>query len=891
MMDEEVLLSDGSSARVRGLRADDDERVGRLYLGVSDRSRRLRFFSPVSAVSASRRSRQSVDDERSFSVVAQVDDRLIALADCHLLDDAGTVAEVAFLVHDDWQGHGLGTILLEHLARIARPRGVNTFRAAFLLENNRMREVLGDAGFTVSWSPTTHGVGEATLELAPTVAWRTAARIREHHAEVESIARLLSPASIAVVGAGRRRGSIGNAIVRNLIAGGFNGPVFPVNPRAANVEGLTGFASVAALPATPDLVVIAVPAAAVADVVRECGARGVHALVVISGGFAELPGGAREQAELVELARGSGMRLVGPNCVGIVNTHADVRMNATFSPVAPGRGRIGFASQSGGVGIELLARAHALGLGISSFVSLGNKADVSPNDLLQYWGDDPETDVVLLYLESFGNPRKFARLAEELARRKPIIAIKSGRTRAGARAARSHTAALTDLDAAVEELFRTTGVVRVDTLQEMFDAAAVMAHQPVPAGRRVAVMSNGGGPGILAADACIGAGLEVPTLTDTTRGALAAIAPAGASTQNPVDLIAAAGPDVFRAAGRVLLDSGEVDALLVLYVTLEVTSIEEVQQAVVDIACVAGGVPIVACFLGLEERVEPLEVPGTSRRVPAFEYPESAASVLARSAWLGEWRRRRRGVPVEVEVDRSRARQLVADELDRRPDGGWVELGAAIEVLAAYGIPVVETHLATTAAEAATAAADLGCAVALKAAAPGLVHKSDVGGVVLGVSGPDAAREAFDRMHDSLGDAMGGAWVQAMASPGVELIAGINHDPQFGALVVFGAGGTAAELQRDTTLRIPPITDVDVEEMLRSLRCSPLLFGYRNSPPVDTDALAAVLVRVGLLAADVPEIVEMDCNPLVATAGGVLAVDVKMRLAPVRDPTSAFSLE
>ena len=841
MIDEDVLLSDGSSARIRVEQPGDEALVRGLYLGVSDRTRRLRFFSPLPAATAARRGRPSVDDRRSCSLVAQVDDRLIGLADYQPVDDAGTVAEVAFLVQDEWQGRGLGTILLEHLARIGRSRGVTTFKAAFLLENHAMREVLGDAGFTVSWSPTTHGVGEATLELAPTTAWRAAARAREHHAEAESIARVLAPTSIAVVGAGRHRGSIGNAIVRNLLAGGFTGPVFPVNPHAATVEGLAAFASVAALPMTPDLVVIAVPAAAVADIVRACGARGVHALVVISGGFAELPGGAREQAELVELARGGGMRLVGPNCVGIVNTHPDVRMNATFSPVAAGRGRIAFASQSGGVGIELLARAHALGLGISSFVSLGNKADVSPNDLLQYWGDDPETDVVLLYLESFGNPRKFARLAGDLARRKPIIAIKSGRTQAGARAARSHTAALTDLDAAVEELFRTTGVVRVDTLQEMFDAASVMAHQPIPVGRRVAVMSNGGGPGILAADACIGAGLEVPTLSEATRGALAAIAPAGASTQNPVDLIAAAGPEVFRAAGRVLLGSGEVDALLVLYVTPEVTSIDEVEQAVVDLASGAGSIPVVACFLGLEDHVEPLAVPGTDRHVPAFEYPESAARALARSAWLGEWRGRAPGVPVAVPVDHARARRRVDDELARSPDGGWLGLEAAIEILTAYGIPVVETRRAMTAAEAAAAAADFGRPVALKAAAPELVHKSDVGGVVLGLSGADAVRAAFDRMHDSLRDEMGGAWVQAMAAPGVELIAGINHDPQFGALVVFGAGGTAAELQHDTTLRIPPLTDVDLQEMLRSLRCSPLLFGYRNSPPVDTDALADVL--------------------------------------------------
>ena len=887
----DVLLADGGSAHVRQLRAGDESLVRRLYREASDRSRYLRFFSSVPVASAVRDEQRSIDSDRSLSLVAEVEDHLVAMADYDLMDDAGTVAEVAFIVHDDWQGRGLGTILLEHLARVASARGVRTFKAAFLLENHAMRQVFRDAGFTMSWAPTEYGVGAATLDLVPTDVWRHTAESREHTAEARSMARVLAPTSIAVVGAGQRKDSIGAAIVRNLVAGGFTGPVFPVNPHAATIEGLASYPSVTDTPVAPDLAVIAVPAAAVAGVVRECGARGTRAVVVISGGFAELPGGEVEQRELVALARREGMRLVGPNCVGIVNTDPDIRMNATFSPVAPERGRIGFASQSGGVGIELLARAHALGLGISSFVSLGNKADVSPNDLLQYWGDDPETDVVLLYLESFGNPRKFARLADDLARRKPIIAMKSGRTQAGARGARSHTAALADLDSAVDELFRATGVVRVDTLQEMFDAAAVMAHQPIPEGRRVAIMSNGGGPGILAADACVAAGLEVPTLSEATRGALEATALPGASVQNPVDLIAAASADSYRSAGRVLLESGEIDALMVLYVTPQVTSVEDVERAVVDIARDANGIPLVACFLGLDGRVEPLAVDGTATHVPTFEYPESAARALARAVWLGEWRRRPRGVPAEPPVGRVRARQRVADELGCHPDGGWLGFDVASAILADYGIPVVETRYAASGVDAAAMADEVGYPVALKAAAPELVHKTDVGGVALGLATPDAVRDAFDRMRGSLDDAMGGAFVQRMAEPGVELIAGINHDPQFGALVVFGIGGTAAELQHDTTMRIPPLTDVDLDEMLRALRGSPLLFGYRSAPPVDTAALADVLARVGSLAVDIPELVELDCNPLVATPSGVVVVDVKLRLAPDTHPPRAFTLE
>jgi acetyl coenzyme A synthetase (ADP forming)-like protein len=703
--------------------------------------------------------------------------------------------------------------------------------------------------------------------------------------QARAVARLLAPSSIAVVGAGRRRDSIGNAIVRNLAAGGFTGPVYPVNPHATTIAGLPTYPSVAAIPSPPDLVVIAVPAESVLDVVEQSAARGARDLVVISGGFAELPGGADAQEKLVAVARRNGMRLVGPNCVGVVNTHPDVCMNATFAPVAPVRGRVACASQSGGVGIELLARAHALGLGISTFVSLGNKADVSPNDLLQYWADDPETDVVLLYLESLGNPRKFARLARDMARRKPILVMKSGRTPAGARGARSHTAALADFDDAVAELFRTTGVVRVDTMQAMFDTAAVVAHQPIPAGRRVAVISNGGGPGIIAADACIAAGLEMPALSDATRRAVEAVAPAGASAQNPVDLIAAAGADVYRAAAQVILDSGEVDALVVLYVTPLVTNAADIEQAIVDIAGVAGATPVVACLLGLDAPVLPLAVPGTERAVPVFGYPESAARALAYAGQLGTWRRRGPETVLDVAVDRERARARVDAELAAHTAGGWVAHDVAAGILDDYGIALVATRHAGDAATAADVAGALGFPVALKAAASELVHKTDVGGVALGLTTPTAVRAAFETMERALGPAMGGALVQPMAEPGVELIMGIVHDEQFGPLVVFGMGGVAAELQRDTTLRIPPLTDVDVDEMLHGLRSSPLLFGYRSQPPVDTTALADALARVGQLAADLPEVLELDCNPLVAGPGGVVVLDVKLRVGPIRPAT------
>ena len=446
-----------------------------------------------------------------------------------------------------------------------------------------MRRVFSDAGFEVTWARAEMGVLELTLDLGRTDRWIDAHDEREHIAEALSIARLLSPRSIAVVGASRRRGTIGNAVLHNLLESEFTGPVFPVNPNADAIGGVEAHPSVLAIPAPVDLAVVTVPAAAVEAVVQECATKGVHGLVVISSGFAEL-GGDDVQTRLVRTARRNGMRLVGPNCFGVVNTNPAVSMNATFAPVAPIHGRIGFASQSGGVGIDLLARARALDLGVSTFVSLGNKADVSGNDLLQYWDRDPDTSVILLYLESFGNPRKFSRLARRIARDKPIVALKSGRTQAGARGAASHTAALASSDVAVDELFRQAGVVRVDTLEQMFDTASLLVHQPLPEGRRVAIVSNGGGPGILAADAAVAAGLEVPELSESLQSTLRALAPAGAAVGNPVDLVASAGPEAYEGALDALLAAGEVDALVVLYVSPLVSRPEDVERAVVRAA-------------------------------------------------------------------------------------------------------------------------------------------------------------------------------------------------------------------------------------------------------------------------------------------------------------------
>jgi acetyl coenzyme A synthetase (ADP forming)-like protein len=877
--ESDVVLADGGTVHLRPIRADDDEALLGLYSRLSDESIYLRFFSPVPRPTASQIEHLTgVDYDRRFALVAELGDDVVGVA---RYDRTGEdEAEVAFTVQDDQQGRGLGTIMLEHLAAIARAHGIGRFVAETLPQNQKMLGVFRDAGFasTRTWDEGTYAV---TLDLEPTAEAVDAQNEREHVSEARSIHRLLHPASVAVIGASRTAGTIGNALVRNLLTGDFSGPVYPVNPNATSIAGVRAFANIRDIPDHVDLAVIAVPAAAVLEVARDCAVKGVGGLVVVSAGFAEVEGARQRERDLVAVARRNGMRLVGPNCMGVVNTNPAIRLNATFAPFPAVRGRIGFASQSGGLGIELIARAGEFGLGISTFVSMGNKADVSGNDLLQYWDEDPDTDVMLLYLESFGNPRKFARLARRVALRKPIVAVKSGRTPAGARATSSHTAALATPDVAVDALFRQAGVIRVDTLEELFATAAVLLHQPLPAGRRVAIVTNGGGPGILAADACTAAGLEVPELAPTTQAKLASFASPDAGLRNPVDLVASASAADYERAVATLLATDEIDALIAIFVPPLVTQPDEVARAIVTSAQGAGDKPVIASFLGRTGTLDVLSGGDGVRPVPTFAFPEASAAALGRAADLAAWRRRPAGVvPTLADVDAAAGRALVDERLTHHPEGEWLDPHVARDLLACFGVPIVATSWVASAAGAAAAAAHTGFPVALKAGAGELVHKSDVGGVALGLETPEAVERAFTAMLDELGDAMGGAVVQPMVPPGVETIVGVTRDPSFGSLVLFGMGGFEAELTRDTQLRIVPLTDVDAHELVRELRASPLLFGYRNTPRVDVDALEQLLLRIGCLAEALPEVAELDCNPVVVSPRGAVVVDWKLRLEP-----------
>jgi len=877
--ENDVVLADGGTVHLRPRRPTDHDAIVAFYDRMSDHGRYLRFSSATSGARAGElESRTTVDLDHHFSVVALLGDRVVAVASYYRM--AVDRAEVAFSVSDDQQGRGLGTILLEYLAAAAREQGIRRFVAWVLSGNQAMLAVFRSAGFAIERS-SDGGTVEIAFDITPTTDSVGLQLERERIAERESIRRMLCPASIAVVGAGREPGSIGHAVFRNLIDGEFTGAVYPVNPHARSVAGVRAYPDVASIPDPVDLAVIATPATVALDVVSDCAAKGVGGLVVITAGFAETGAGADREHDLVALARRNGMRVIGPNCMGVLNTSPSVRMNATFTPYHPTPGRIAFASQSGGLGIAILGQGAERGLGISAFVSMGNKADVSSNDLVQFWEDDPDTDVILLYLESFGNPRKFARLARRIARTKPIIAVKSGRSPAGARGTASHTASLAAPDASVDALFAQAGVTRVDTLEELFDTATFMAHQPLPVGRRVAVVSNGGGPGILAADALAARGLEVPELSPATQAALAVHTSPDAGLRNPVDLVAAASAETFTHAVRILLADPDLDAVVVLFVPPLVTRSVDVARAI--LAATTDPVPtkpVVACFLDPEHRVELVHPDG--RRIPVYQFPEAAAGALEHAARLSEWRDRPEGTVPEPEgIDLDRANAVVAAALTRRPEGGWLDADVTRDLMGAFGIPLVPTEWVPGADAAVAAAERLGFPVALKVGSADLVHKTDVGGVRLGLGTAHEVRDAFARMLEAVGPTMGGAVVQPMARGGIETIVGVTRDPLFGSLVLFGMGGFAAELVRDTALRIVPLTDLDADELVRSLRSSPLFFGYRNTPAVDVDALRDVLIRVGRLAEHLPEVSALDCNPVIVSPDGALVVDAKVHLTPV----------
>ncbi|MBI2209618.1 MAG: GNAT family N-acetyltransferase [Deltaproteobacteria bacterium] len=883
-----LILRDGTTATIRPARPEDRDLLQAFFNRLSTESRWRRFFSmagPAMKVVDSLCDSSEPRSRLTLVVLRTIEGapRIIATG-TYVARDQGT-AEVAIAVDDDLHGRGLGTLLLERLALLAVRSGFSRLWAVTQADNLPMLEVLESSGFP-GRKKHDSGYVEIDLSVQPTEASVSRSEMRDRISTAASLRPFFEPRSVAVVGASRDPSSIGYRILDALIVNHFQGPVYPVNPNATVVGSMRAYPSVRELPEPAELAVIAVPASAVLQAIDDCALGGVRAVVVISAGFAEVGGeGKRLQQQLVEKIRGYGMRMVGPNCLGLLNTNPRVRLNASFSPIYPPPGKVAMSSQSGALGLAILSLARQRELGLSTFVSVGNKGDVSGNDLLQYWEEDEHTAVILLYLESFGNPRRFARIARRVSRSKPIVAVKAGRTQAGSRAAGSHTAALAASDVAVEALFRQTGVIRADTLDEMFDLAATLGSQPLPRGRRVAILTNAGGPGILCADTCEAAGLVIPELSEAAKAVLRSFLPVTASVANPVDMIASASAEQYRRAIEILLPASEVDALIVISIPVGITDARAVAGAIREGVAAerkAGGAgkPVIACVMAPEGIPAPLFLDG--ERIPTYFFPEEAGRVLAKAAAYAEWRSQPVGMIPDFDDIRSEpAREVCRSALGERGPG-WLSAEETRQVLTAFGLPLPPGGVARTAEEAAELARELGFPVTVKLASHKIIHKTEIGAVQLNLASEGAVRDAFEKIRarlaeDNALDAMEGVLVQPMISQGVEVMAGVTQDPLFGPLIAFGLGGIHVEILGDVCFRVTPVTDRDAEEMVREIRGFRLLQGYRGHPPADLEAIQTVLLRLSRLVEEIPEIIELDLNPIFA-----LPPDQGCRIADAR---------
>ena len=872
-----ALLADGSIVRMRELDASDTALVARLYGELPSDDRFLRFFSAgvVPDVTALLVRRHAGD----VSIGAFGGEALVGVAHAIVTDPDTATAEIAVAVAHPAQAVGVGTLLLEHLASRARGRGVRRFVADVLSDNARMWQVINDSGLPVRRYRDC-GQVHVELDLRPAAGYLDVLAEREERADVASLGAVLAPRSIVVVGAGRSPDSVGHAVVANIVRAGFAGRLAAVNPHAARVCGVVCERSVEDFRTPIDLAVVCVPARAVPETARQCGRAGVRALLVISSGLSAEP---QLVGDLLDAVRRYDMRLVGPNCIGISNTDAAVRLDATFADPAPA-GRVGLVTQSGGVTIAVQEELRRLGLGVSTAVSTGDKYDVSSNDMMLWWHHDPRTALAVLYMESFGNPRKFSRFARRLAERMPVLTVRSGSSDAGQRAAASHTASTATPRVTRDALFRQAGVLAVDRLDELSELIATLSWQPVPAGRRVAVISNAGGAGVLAADACVANGLVVPELGPGARRELATLLPAGAATGNPVDTSAVISAAAFGAAVSVLRRDPEVDA--VLAVTVRTASVDP-NPGIAESASVAG-TPLVAVHLGQAEHVRPLVVPGSDAVVPSFADPAAAATALAHAAFRSSWLSRPRGaVSRPSDVDVTHAHGMVARFLAAAPDGGWLEPLDVQEVLQAFGLPLLRTVLVEDADQAVAAFSAAGRPVALKAVAEGVLHKAAAGGVRLGLTDAATVAAAATEMADRFGPRLHGLLVQPMADTGPELLVGVTSEPTFGPLVTVGLGGSSTDLVADRAHRLVPLTDVDAAEMLGEFQAGPRLFDPLRRPAVDRAAILDVIVRVGRLAEVLPEVTELDLNPVILGPTGCVVVDARIRVAPapVGDPT------
>jgi acyl-CoA synthetase (NDP forming)/GNAT superfamily N-acetyltransferase len=872
---------DGRIVHVRPVSEADKDPLTALYTRASPRTRYLRFFT--AGISIDREVQRLVAPANDHvALLAEHEGLAVGVASYEVLNSDR--AEISILVDDEWQGDGIGSLLIEHLAALARRAGIEEFVGDVLTTNVTMLRTSADLAPGIARE---HGedpeVVRVRIPTQPDERALAAAGARDRTAEHNSLRPLLAPGSVAVIGVSRSRSGVGYQILRALLAGGFTGRIYPVNPHSESIDELTCYRSVGAIPERVDLAIIAVPAANVERVIEECGAAHVRAAVVLSAGFAETgPSGASVESQLLTSARRHDLRVVGPNCIGVMNTDPWISLNATFAPSSPVPGHLAVASQSGAVGIAILDSAERSGVGISSFVSLGNKIDVSTNDLLSYWYDDVTSRAVALYVESVGNPRRFTWLARALSTRKPILAVKSGRSVGGRRAGSSHTAAAAAPDVAVNTLFRQAGVLRMDTLGELLDAARLLTEQPLPAGDRVVIVGNAGGLNVLAADAAEAARLQIVELSETLQHEFADLTPHLAGGSNPVDLGADASAATIGRAIGVLGSSGEADALVISLVATGTNDLPGALAAVSEAADALPHLPIVAVVVGGDA---PLKL--GRGNLPVYGLPEDAIRALGHACRYARWRREPPGSKPPISgIDRKAAQQVVAAALG--DGGGWQPVGVTHALMGAYGIPLLETRLASSAESAMGIAAELGFPIVMKATRPGLVHKSDVGGVQLRLTDESAVRKAYLTIARALEEAQPEVALQPMVQTGVELVVGIAHDALFGSLVMAGLGGIQTDLLGDRTFRSVPLTYRDAATMWRELRSAPLLTGYRGTPVMDTDALEQLLLKVAQLAEDFPEVSELDLNPVVAVPNGVAALDVKLKLQPADDEPDAY---
>lgn len=853
----DVLGSDGRAVRIRPIVPGDSEKVSRFHTSLSDRTRYLRYFGSRDVLSDRELHRMTnVDYRDRMAFVAELGAEIIGMAIYERLPDS-TFAEVAFTISDQHQGRGLGSIFLEHLAGAAAECGIDHFEAEVLSENRSMIQVFRRAGYEISRS---FDGSSLHLEFAidPTEALTNVRNSREAAAEARSVARVLNPGSVAVIGASDQVGKIGHTVLRNLIANGFSGPVYPVNSDANSVQSVRAYASVRDIPDPVDLAVVAVPAASMSEVLDDCLSKGVSTLVVISAGFSDVgSAGVVSERRLVSEARAHGMRVVGPNALGVINSSADVRLNATLAELVPGPGRVGFFCQSGALGITILAAAARRRLGLSTFVSAGNRADVSGNDLMQYWDTDSATEVVLLYLESFGNARKFSRIARRIARNKPVVVVR--------RASDDLESGVEGLTAnAIRGLFRDSGLIQVDSITDMFDTATLLAYQPLPAGGRLAIVGNSSAVARLGGDAARMQGFTVA---------------------HSVDLGAGASPEEFRTAISDSLARDEVDSVLTVFVPPVATE-PDAYAGAIQAAASGSEKPVVSTFLageGLPEGLTVTDDSGVASRgsIPSYPYPERAVSALVRARRYAEWLDQPAEEPAEfADIDRKRARELVDSlcQLNAGVDAFSLTQGQVRALLECYGIDIIDYRVATDVEQAVMAADELGYPVAVKAMGEEWRTRSDQSGVRLDLADATAVRHAFDYLQSTTGSRS--LHVQKMATKGVAVTIRVADHPIFGSLISFGLSGILSDLLADRAFSTLPITPSEAAALLDRPRAAPILDGYAGDAPVDRESLVELMGRVSCLAEDIPELRRLSLDPGLVAPEGLSVLYASVTLGP-----------